>query len=281
MELYIVDGTYELFRAHFGYPSRTSPNGQEVGALKGYINHLQSLQKKYSYLAVCFDSTVESFRNDLYVDYKSSKGIEVEVLNQFSLTEEVTKLLGIQLIATKEFEADDAIASICENFKNSKIKIVIGSLDKDLMQCVDDEKIVMYSTRYKKFTNADDVYEKFGIHPFQIPDFLALTGDSSDGIPGIKGVGQVTASKLLSEFENVENIIENLDQIRSNYRGGDKLVDNISQNIKELKLFKTLTTLRKDVDIPKEIEMYEQQKINEKKLDEFSKLHNLNINIAK
>ena len=167
MELYIVDGTYELFRAHFGYPSRTSPTGQEVGALKGYINHLQSLQKKYSYLAVCFDSTVESFRNDLYVDYKSSKGVEEEVLNQFSLTEEVTKLLGIQLIATKEFEADDAIASICENFKNSKIKIVIGSLDKDLMQCVDDEKIVMYSTRYKKFTNADGVYEKFGIHPYQ------------------------------------------------------------------------------------------------------------------
>ena len=112
MELYIVDGTYELFRAHFGYPSRTSPTGQEVGALKGYVNHLQSLQKKYSYLAVCFDSIVESFRNDLYVDYKSSKGIEEEVLNQFSLTEEVTKLLGIQLIATKEFEADDAIASI-------------------------------------------------------------------------------------------------------------------------------------------------------------------------
>ena len=86
---------------------------------------------------------------------------------------------------------------------------------------------------------------------------------------------------MLSEFENIENIIENLDQIRSNYRGGEKLVDNISQNIKDLKLFKTLTTLRKDVDIPKKIEMYELQNINEKKLDEFSKLHNLNINIAK
>ena len=277
MELYIVDGTYELFRAHFGYPSRTSPTGQEVGALKGYINHLQSLQKKYSYLAVCFDSTVESFRNDLYVDYKSSKGIEVEVLNQFSLTEEVTKLLGIQLISTKEFEADDAIASICENLKNSKIKIVIGSLDKDLMQCVDDEKIVMYSTRYKTFTNDKGVKEKFGILPNQIPDFLALTGDSSDGIPGMKGIGQKTATLLLQKYENIDLILNDVDNWKKTVRGGERHAETISNNFELLKLFKELTTLKKSVNVPKDIEEYKVKDINQTKLIKFSEKYRLNI----
>ena len=159
MDLYIVDGTYELFRAHFGYPSRKSNEGKEVGALKGYINHLLSLRKNNNYLCVSFDSTVESFRNKLFTEYKSSNHIDPEILQQFSLAEEVTELLGITLLSKKEYEADDGIASVCSLFGNEFNKIIIGSLDKDLMQCVKKDKIIMYSTRYKNFTNENGVFE--------------------------------------------------------------------------------------------------------------------------
>ena len=202
MEIYIVDGTYELFRAHFGYPSRKTKEGKEVGALKGYINHLQSLKKNYKYLGVAFDSKVESFRNDIFKEYKSSRGIDKDILGQFSLAEKATELLGITLLSMDQYEADDAIASVCSILKNKNIKIIIGSLDKDLMQCLSNENIVMYSTRYKTFTKKQDVYEKFGVYPKQIPDFLALVGDSSDGIPGMKGIGEKKASsnKWISLF---------------------------------------------------------------------------------
>ena len=126
MEFYIVDGTYELFRSHFGYPSRISPDGIEVGALKGYITHLNSLKKEYKYLCVAFDSTVESFRNELYQGYKSSNDMDPDILNQFPLAEEVTKLLGITLLSMKKYEADDGIASVCEQFSDKNIKIIIG-----------------------------------------------------------------------------------------------------------------------------------------------------------
>ena len=211
MNLYVVDGTYELFRAHFGYPSRKSDKGKEVGALKGYINHLQSLKKNNEYLCVAFDSTVESFRNKLFTEYKSSNHIDPEILQQFPLAEEVTELLGITLLSMKEYEADDGIASVCSLFENEFNKIIIGSLDKDLMQCVKKDKIIMYSTRYKNFTNENGVFEKFGVSPQQIPDFLALIGDSSDGIPGMKGIGQKTAAELLQKYKNIEEIYENIE----------------------------------------------------------------------
>jgi 5'-3' exonuclease len=159
MEFYLVDGTYELFRAHFGYPSRKTKKGKEVGALKGYINHLQSLRKKYEYIGVAFDSKVESFRNEIYNDYKSSRNIDKEILDQFPLAEKVTELLGLTLLSMDHYEADDAIASVCELFKNENVKIIIGSLDKDLMQCLSVENISMYSTRYKSFTTGDDVFK--------------------------------------------------------------------------------------------------------------------------
>ena len=277
MELYIVDGTYELFRSHFGYPRRTSPNGTEVGALKGYINHLTSLKKQYKYLCVSFDSTVESFRNKLYDGYKSSNDMDPDILNQFPLAEEVTKLLGITLLSMKHYEADDGIASVCEQFNNKNIKIIIGSLDKDLMQCIKSDKVVMYSTRYKTFTNDKGVKEKFGILPYQIPDFLALTGDSSDGIPGMKGVGQKTATLLLQKYENIDLILNDADNWKKTVRGGERHAETISNNFELLKLFKELTTLKKSVNVPKDIEDYKVKDINKNKLIKFSEKYRLNI----
>ena len=277
MDLYVVDGTYELFRSHFGYPSRVSPDGTEVGALKGYITHLKSLKKQYKYLCVSFDSTIESFRNELYDGYKSGNDIDPDILNQFPLAEEVTKLLGITLLSMREYEADDGIASVCEQFKDKNIKIIIGSLDKDLMQCIEADKVVMYSTRYKTFTNNKGVEEKFGILPSQIPDFLALTGDSSDGIPGMKGIGQKTATLLLQKYENIDLILKNVNVWKKNIRGGERHAETISNNFELLKLFKELTTLKKSVNVPKDIEDYQLKKVNETKLNNFSEKYRLNI----
>ena len=279
MDLYIVDGTYELFRAHFGYPSRKSNEGKEVGALKGYINHLQSLRKNNNHLCVSFDSTVESFRNQLFTEYKSSNHIDPEILQQFSLAEEVTELLGITLLSMKEYEADDGIASVCSLFGNEFNKIIIGSLDKDLMQCVKKDKIIMYSTRYKNFTNENGVFEKFGVSPEQIPDFLALIGDSSDGIPGMKGIGQKTAAELLQKYKNIEAIYENIEIWKSNLRGGLRHSETISENYKLLQLFKDLTTLRTDVEVPNKTEDYQTKDINIKGLEKFSNNFQLNINL--
>ncbi len=278
MEIYIVDGTYELFRAHFGYPSRKTKKGKEVGALKGYINHLQSLKKNYEYLGVAFDSKVESFRNEIFKDYKSSKNIDKDILEQFSLAEEATKLLGITLLSMDQYEADDAIASVCSVFKNKNIKIIIGSLDKDLMQCLSNENIVMYSTRFKSFTAKQDVYEKFGVFPNQIPDFLALVGDSSDGIPGMKGVGEKTAALLLHKYDNIENIYKNLNEWKLIVRGGERHSNTIYENYELLKLFKDLTTLRIDVEVPSNLKDYSLSEINKSNLSKFSDKYQLNIN---
>ncbi len=279
MELYLVDGTYELYRAHFGYPSRVSSKGVEVGALKGYINHLQSLKKNYKFIAVAFDHTVESFRNKMYPGYKSSRDSDQIILNQFPLAEEVTKYLGIKLFSMKKFEADDAIASICFSLKDEKIKIIIGSLDKDLMQCIKDGHIQMYSTRYKKYITSNYVYEKFGIYPFQVPDFLALVGDVSDGFPGIKGVGIKTASTLLEKYKNIENIISNIDKWKHEIRSGEKISEYIKNDIQLLKLFKNLATLRTDVNVPRKVIEYQTMPNNKTKLKMFSDLYSLNLNI--
>ena len=278
MEIYIVDGTYELFRAHFGYPSRKTERGKEVGALKGYINHLQSLKKNYEYLGVAFDSKVESFRNEIFKDYKSSKDIDKDILGQFSLAEKATELLGITLLSMDQYEADDAIASVCSVFKNKNIKIIIGSLDKDLMQCLSNENVVMYSTRYKTFTEKQDVYKKFGVYPNQIPDFLALVGDSSDGILGMKGIGEKTAALLLQKYENIEIIYKNISEWKSIFRGWERHSNTIYNNYELLKLFKDLTTLRRDVVVPNNIKDYSLSEINKSNLSKFSDRYQLNIN---
>ena len=280
MDLYLVDGTYELFRAHFGYPSRKSKDGIEVGATKGYINHLITLRKKYEHLCVSFDHTVESFRNKLFDGYKSSDGIDKEILNQFKLAEEVTELLGIKLLSMTKYEADDGIASVCRVFSGQKnVNIVIGSLDKDLMQCINGNKVVMYSTRYKSYINEKDVIEKYGIKPNQIPDFLAIVGDNADGYPGMKGMGEKTASQLLNMYKNIDDIYMNRNKWSKKIRAGERHSETIEKNFKSLKLYKELSTLKTDVKVSSELSSYKIKKINNKRLKNFSEKYSLNIQI--
>ena len=278
MDLYLVDGTYELFRAHFGYPSRKSKDGLEVGATKGYINHLLALRKKYEYLCVSFDHTIESFRNKLFEGYKSSVGIDKEILNQFKLAEEVTKLLGIKLLSMTKYEADDGIASVCKIFSSQKnVNIVIGSLDKDLMQCIHGNKVIMYSTRYKSYIRERDVFEKYGIKPKQIPDFLAIVGDNADGYPGMKGIGEKTASQLLNMHKNIDEIYSNRDKWSKKIRSGERHSETIGNNFKLLKLYKELSTLKTDVKVSDDLSSYKVKNINKRGLQIFSDKYSLNL----
>jgi 5'-3' exonuclease len=278
MDLYLVDGTYELFRAHFGYPSKKSKDGVEVGATKGYINHLLTLKKKYEYLCVSFDHTVESFRNKLFEGYKSSVGIDKEILNQFKLAEEVTKLLGIKLLSMTKYEADDGIASVCKIFSSQKnVNIVIGSLDKDLMQCIHGNKVIMYSTRYKSYIRERDVIEKYGIKPKQIPDFLAIVGDNADGYPGMKGIGEKTASQLLNMHKNIDEIYSNRDKWSKKIRSGERHSETIGNNFKLLKLYKELSTLKTDVKVSDDLSSYKVKNINKRRLQIFSDKYSLNL----
>ena len=205
MNLYLIDATYELFRSFYGYPKRLTGDGREVGAVRGLMEHVVRVKnnEENTYIAAAFDADVISFRNDLYSGYKTGEGMDPDILSQFELAQKSIELLGITLWKMYKYEADDAIATAVEKFKDQVEKVVIGSPDKDLAQCVEGDKVVMWSTRKKEYTNEKGVHEKFGIQPKQIPDYLALAGDASDGIPGIKGVGPKTASILVSKYGDI------------------------------------------------------------------------------
>ena len=191
MKIHLLDGTYELFRNHFGAPPRKTPDGREVGATLGLLRSLLMLLTSpgVTHLGVAFDHVIESFRNDMYKGYKTSEGVDPTLLAQFPLAEEAVAALGVVVWPMVEFEADDAIASAVKRFKKNKSveQIVIGSPDKDLSQLVSGDKIVCWDRRREIVIDEPGVVEKFGVPPESIPDWLAMVGDSADGYPGIPG----------------------------------------------------------------------------------------------
>ena len=271
MNLYLIDATYELFRSFYGYPKRLTGDGREVGAVRGLMEHVVRVKnnEENTYIAAAFDADVISFRNDLYSGYKTGEGMDPDILSQFELAQKSIELLGITLWKMYKYEADDAIATAVEKFKDQVEKVVIGSPDKDLAQCVEGDKVVMWSTRKKEYTNEKGVHEKFGIQPKQIPDYLALAGDASDGIPGIKGVGPKTASILVSKYGDIISIQKNADEWVGEVRSGEKIRSALEENIEEILLFKELATLRLDVPITSSINELLPKEINQIELDEF------------
>src|SRR5512144_111915 len=212
MKIHLIDGTYELFRNHFGAPPRKSPDGREVGATLGLMRSLYMLltSPDVTHVGVAFDHVIESFRNDLYIGYKTSEGVDPNLLAQFPLAEEAVAALGMVVWPMVEFEADDAIASAVKRFKSSKSveQIIIGSPDKDLAQLVSGDRIVCWDRRRELIINEPAVIEKFGVSPASIPDWLAVVGDSADGYPGVPGWGAKSASAVLSHYKHLENIPE-------------------------------------------------------------------------
>jgi 5'-3' exonuclease len=253
MKIHLVDGTYELFRAHFGAPPKKSLSRQEVGATLGLIRSMMLLlnDPEVTHVAVAFDHVIESFRNKMYAGYKSSEGVDPVILNQFPLAEAAIKALGLVIWPMVKFEADDAIAAAVAKFKKVKSveQIVICSVDKDLTQMVEGQHVVCWDRRREIVLDEKGVVEKFGISPESIPDYLALVGDSADGYPGIQGWGAKSTASVLAKFKHIESIPKDPKKLPLGLGRATTLVENLGQNYKDALLFRELSTLRTDVPL--------------------------------
>jgi 5'-3' exonuclease len=253
MKIHLIDGTYELFRAHFGAPPKKSISGQEVGATLGLMRSLLMLLQSpgVTHVGVAFDHVIESFRNDMYAGYKTSEGVEQVLLDQFPVVEKAVSALGVVVWPMVKFEADDAIATATARFRKDKSvsQVVICSVDKDLTQMVEGKKVVCWDRRREIILDEKGVIEKFGVKPESIPDYLALVGDSADGYPGIQGWGAKSTSTVLAKFKHIESIPKNPKKIPLGLGRATTLVENLQQNYKDALLFRELSTLRVDVPL--------------------------------
>jgi 5'-3' exonuclease len=256
MKIHLIDGTYELFRNHFGAPPKKAPDGSEVGATLGLLRSLLMLLQSdgVTHVGVAFDHVIESFRNDLYTGYKTGEGVDPNLLAQFPLAERAVAALGVVVWPMVEFEADDAIGTAATRFKKTKSveQIVIGSPDKDLAQLVSGDRIVCWDRRREIVIDEAGVVEKFGVSPQSIPDWLGVVGDSADGFPGIPGWGAKSASSVLSQYKKLESIPKDSAKWKvSSISPGRaaSLVTSLTQNWDEALLFRKLATIRTDVPL--------------------------------
>lgn len=258
MQIHLIDGTYELYRAYYGVPGALSAEGLEVGAARGLMRSLCSLLLEVgtTHVAIAFDHVIESFRNDLFDGYKTGDGIEPELWAQFGLAEEVSSALGLVVWPMVEFEADDVLASAAHRWSdvNDVDRILICSPDKDLAQCVDGDRVVLLDRMRRRVITESDVVEKWGVSPASIPDLLALMGDSADGIPGIARWGLKSAGRLLAEYGSIEDIPRDPETWRVKVRGAAGLSAHLEAEREEARLYKSLTILRRDVPIKETLE---------------------------
>ena len=254
MQVHLVDGTYELYRQHFGQAvrhSKPAPFSATVGVLN---STLQLLADGATHVGIAMDHTIESFRNDLYDGYKTSEGMEPEILEQIPVVADALEALGFVVWRMERYEADDALASAasvaCED--RTVHKVFILSPDKDLAQCVDGKRVVQMDRRNGTITDEQGVVEKFGIGPSSIPDYLGLVGDTSDGFPGLTGWGPKSASTVLAKYTTIEQIPDSAAQWSADgvtVRGAEKLATTLATNRKDAELFKILATLVRDVEV--------------------------------
>jgi 5'-3' exonuclease len=209
MDVYLIDGTYELFRHFFALPSARDREGREVGAVRGVVNSIGGLLKSgVTHIGVATDHVIESFRNDLWPGYKTGAGIAPDLWAQFPLLEDAMRALGVTVWPMIEFEADDALAAAADiAARDPRVGTVfICTPDKDLAQCVRGTRVVQMDRRKREVRDEAGVVKKFGVPPALIPDYLALVGDSSDGYPGVRGWGPKTAVTVLSAYGSLDNI---------------------------------------------------------------------------
>lgn len=253
MQVHLLDGTYELFRHHFGQPARETSDGAEVGATRGVVQSVVGmLEGGVTHIGVATDHVVESFRNDMWPGYKTSEGMPPELLAQFPLLEEALSALGVLLWAMTELEADDALASGAEVARDDpKVKqVLVCTPDKDLAQCVTGRRVVQLDRRSGTITDEGGVWEKFGVAPASIPDWLALVGDSADGFPGIAGWGKKSASIALAHYSKLDAIPDDVadwePDVRKTIRNSAGLATRLAEERELALLFRQLATLRVD-----------------------------------
>jgi len=252
MNVYLIDGTYELFRHYYAVPSSKDASGQEIGAVRGVLTSVLSMiENGTTHLGVATDHVVESFRNDLYRGYKTSEGVDPALLSQFPILEEALDAMGVLVWPMVEFEADDALASAAvKAAKDDRVRqVFICTPDKDLSQCVVGTHIVQLDRRQNQVRDETGVVARFGISPASIPDYLAVVGDSADGFPGVKGWGAKGAALVLSQYPHLEDIPKDWKEWDPSIKKARALSESLFGAWDEALLFRTLATLRSDVPV--------------------------------
>jgi 5'-3' exonuclease len=252
LKIYLIDGTYELFRHYYALPSARDAKGREVAAVRGVLASVLGMIKEgATHVAVATDHIVESFRNDLWADYKTSDGVDPDLLAQFPLLEEVLSAAGIVVWPMVEFEADDALAAAAAaaSFNAQVEQVVICTPDKDLAQCVRGERVVQLNRRTRVIIDESGVIEKFGVPPASIPDYLALVGDSADGYPGLAGWGAKSSAAVLAKFGHIESIPKESREWGVKVTSASTLAETLRRDWNKAVLFRQLATLRTDIKL--------------------------------
>jgi len=252
MDVYLVDGTYELFRHFYAVPSASDASGQEIGAVRGVVTSVLSMiERGATHLGVATDHVVESFRNDLYPGYKTSEGVAPELLSQFPILEEALEAMGVVVWPMVYYEADDALASAASQAAkdDSVNQLLICTPDKDLSQCVVGTRVVQLDRRRDRVRDEAGVVAKFGVKPQSIPDYLAVVGDSADGFPGVPGWGAKAAAGTLSHYSHLEDIPKDWQEWHPSIRKARALSEALFNAWNDALLFRTLATLRLDVPV--------------------------------
>jgi 5'-3' exonuclease len=252
VDVYLIDGTYELFRHFYAMPSAKLADGREVGAVRGVLTSmLGMINNGTRYLGVATDHVIESFRNRLWSGYKTGAGIDPDLYAQFPLLEEALVALGIATWPMVEYEADDALAAAAAAAaRDPRVqRVIICTPDKDLAQCVRGTRVVQMDRRARTTRDEAGVIAKFGVPPASIPDYLALVGDASDGYPGLPGWGAKSAAAVLAKFGHLESIPADWRAWGVNATRPGALAQTLEQERDRVLLFRDLATLREEIPL--------------------------------
>src|SRR5438128_8773245 len=259
VDIYLVDGTYELFRHFYALPTHANDKGEEVAATRGVLNSIAGmLESGVTHIGVATDQVIESFRNDLWPGYKTSDGVDPQLLAQFPLLEEALKAMGVVVWPMVELQADDALAGAAASLsKLAKVgRIYICTPDKDLAQCVRNDRVVQLDRRARNVRNEAGVMKKFGVPPGSIPDYLALVGDDADGYPGLEGWGEKSTAVVLGVYKHLESVPPKSEDWKVQPRSASRLAEVLETNFKLALLFRDIATLRTkepNISSPEEI----------------------------
>jgi len=257
LDVYLIDGTYELFRHYYALPSAREADGREVAAVRGVIASLRALiAGGATHVGVATDHVIESFRNQLWPGYKTGAGIDPDLLAQFPLLEEALGALGISTWPMIEFEADDALAAAAAAASaDARVeRVIICTPDKDLAQCVRGARVVQMDRRTRTIRDEAGIVEKFGVRPVSIPDYLALVGDSADGYPGLPGWGAKSTAAVLAKFTHLEAIPADWRTWGVNAARPGALAHALDRDRELAYLFRDLATLRSDIPLFENVE---------------------------
>jgi 5'-3' exonuclease len=248
VRLHLVDGTYELYRAHYApRPGHLEPSGKDAKATVGIVESMLALlhdtDEAVTHVAVAFDNPIRSFRNDLFLPYKSDEGVPPELRSQFDAAEDAVRAIGVTVWPMREYEADDGLASAARKFRDQVEQVRILTPDKDLGQCIVDDRVVQVDRRQRKVTNEAAFHIERGFGPERMADFLALAGDSADGFPGLPGFGKKTAAMLLGAYARIEQIPANPAEWKVMPRGALQLAATLVEHRNDALLYRKLATL--------------------------------------